>query len=183
MQFAIGAQFIAVIYAAISISTLLSQIKIKFAGTLITVIILMLTATRAVHEGMQNFTWIPGRQELYIPPAELAAIDKLKQLPKNGLVLMPEPWAKEQFKLALRFLTDQHFYVTGYLGVLYDHNITEGLDRLNEAKRLYTLTGDQELGRALTDLNIRYSYAPLNKQLNLIPVYTNDQVSIVEYRL
>jgi hypothetical protein len=188
MQFSFNFLYVGSIYAAFVLTKVFSSNLPAFWLAPIAFIIVGLTSTRVIHEGLQNFGVLAGRQEEYISPDELEALSYLKSLPlEEGVIIVPNEYALEQMRLHINLLTNKPIYVVGYYGVLYDHNIVEGKERLDFNDSIYISGNIKSALRKLGEIKAIYSYAPVNYQLQwekapdqLKLVFNNQTVSIVE---
>jgi hypothetical protein len=188
MQFAFNFLFVGSIYAALVADHLYSRAQRGWLKGLLIILMVSLTLTRAVHEGMANVELIPGRQAEYISADELEALTFLAKMPNDeGLLLMPHEWAMEQMKLHISLRTNLPIYVTGYYGVLYDHNIGEGKERLDFNERIFKEGDPARMVSMIEAIGGKYIYAPVNYQLNYeaVPdkmrlIFNNETVSVVE---
>lgn len=185
VQFAVALPYFLSFYAALWLCQW--RLAKRSLQILLTVLIVGFTLPRVVYEFGQNVKLLSGRQEIPVPPQQMAALSYLKAFPE-GLVMLPPAWANEESMLYVPVLADKPLYLAGQDGLLRDHGITEGSTRLDLNRKIFSIKRQPELEGLLAETGITYIYGPtaevddlISQTPLLISIFTNEAVTIARY--
>jgi hypothetical protein len=126
VQFLLTLYFIFALYAALTISRLSNHWML-----IVGLLIVLFTLPRPLYEAWGNVQMIINRQGLFISQQELEGLNYLKKnTPPNAVIGLPKDFARQEISLYVGFLTNRPLYLSGYTGVLQDHEVIGAEERL-----------------------------------------------------
>ncbi len=158
VQFIISAFIIGSVYAALSLYYWISKLDTKFI-IMISVIVLLLTVPRALHESFDNFMSITTRRGKIVDNPSLDSLNYFKlQTPSDSVMLLDPKMAIDETAMYVSFLADRPQFLSG-AGVLEDHgqNVTQRLDVVNN---IFNSNNKQQVKQLLSENKIDYIYLP-----------------------
>lgn len=159
IQFIISLYFFLALYAALGISHLLDRLP-KFLSVILFFIVIVLTVPRAVYEGLQNFQFVQRKEGFTVSDDQLAAMNYLRSTPANSVVMLSPDWANLETTLYVSFLSGRSIFLSGYKGVLSDHQTPGAEQRLEVNQSVFFKTNPQFVWTLIHSNNINYLYFP-----------------------
>lgn len=185
IQFIIAEYFFLSFYAALSLSYWQTQIP-RFSRLLLIFVVVCLIVPKAVHEGVNNFIFFQEKKGFTVSNNELSALTYLRnETNDKGVVALSPDWADKETYMHVSFMSHRSVFLSGYQGVLEDHQIPGATQRRVDSQTLFTTQSETLAADISKKYNIRYLYLPSEERLGLegkvdwlIPVYISPTVKI-----
>lgn len=189
-QFLIVVMTVLPIYAALSVSYWRKKFGVKVAA-LLTVIIVLLSGTRAVYETYAQIRFDLGRDidnssSLLVPSEELNALDFIRQNTTNNAVVLSDNVGRNAGNRSyyLSFLGNRSLFLTGD-DILNDHGVDVS-QRIKDRQIVFRSPYTSSVSAVLDKNKIDYIYMKSGWYLEsttsaqfLEPVYENNSVKIL----
>ncbi len=190
-QFLIVVMTVLPIYAALSVSYWLGKFGTK-AATLLTIIIILLSGTRAVYDTYTQIRFdmvrdIDNSSSLLVPSDELIALDFIRLNTTNEAVVLADNIGRNAGNRSyyLSFLGNRNLFLTGS-DILNDHGVDVS-QRIKDRQIVFRSPYVSSVSATLDKNKIDYIYMKSNWYLEstasaqfLEPVYENDLIKILK---
>lgn len=188
IQLVIALYFFLGIYASLAIATFLDH-KPRAFVLVLSLVIILFTVPRGIHEGIRNITADPSLETVLVPPEEQKVFALLKQQPKDGRMFLLSPnWAYQESWLYSRFLSGKPIFLGAYNGVQLDHNVLPAKERKKINDLIFSSASPILVSQLLINNNIEYLLYPGDQTPtvgtlsgHLVSLYASKTISLVKF--
>ncbi len=140
------------------VDAILSRIKNKVVGTLIFFILIFLIANQSVFSYLHAWPINDSADDKYVSADEVAILQCIKQLPKDGLVAVDLERSRNHDNLYISLLSQQPMYLLGVYSIFYEHGVPTGMQRYADYQSIYTLDRPAKLLHTFLEHHVGYLF-------------------------